>query len=362
MTTAKPHPLKGIVNTNDDPMACALCSVPAQMIASFRMMICCGKDLCDACHPRAIAPGVCRVCPICKSSFGTGTRAVTVLKKHAKKGAPWAQNMLGSDYRSGEDVRQSHEDANRWQGKAAKSGHPGATYNIGISFLFGHGRCVDLSKATQFLRLALSRGETQTKCYSALILAVEQYVLMGTSEATEEARSILLPLLEKPNTCTANAYALLGKSYHADRDYSTAYKQYVLSTLFSGKEEVVSIEAMLCKKDLAHHAQGRFWVGKVTISKLRFISEEIRKFAITSVLSYQHKLRQLRDTCGGCGAEFEGKDRKFCRECRTYCYCSRECQKMHWNRKDNGHREDCLGLKDLKQKLKEAKCNSGLIV
>ena len=254
MTTAKPHPLKGIVNTNDDPMACALCSAPVQRLASFRMMICCGKDLCDACHPRTIAPGVCRVCPLCKSSFGTGTRAVTVLKKHAKKGAPWAQNMLGSDYRSGEDVRQSHEDANRWQEKAAKSGHPGATFNIGISFLFGHGRRVDLSKATQSLRLALSRGATQTKCYSTLILAVEQYVLMGTPEATEEARSILLPLLEEPKTFSAvNAYALLGKSYHADGDYSTAYKQYVLSAFVSGKEEVVSIEAMLCKRTLEHH-------------------------------------------------------------------------------------------------------------
>ena len=52
---------------------------------------------------------------------------------------------------------------------------------------------------------------------------------------------------------------------------------------------------------------------------------------------------------------FEGKDRKFCRSCKTFCYCSRECQKMHWNRKKDGHREDCKGAMELKQKLKKAR-------
>ena len=289
---------------------------------------------------------------------------MTVLKKHAMKGAPWAQHMLGAKYRIGENVRQSHEDANRWQEKAAKSGHPGATYNIGISFLFGHGRRVDLSKATQYFRLALSRGArglTRTRCYSSLIAVAQTYVNLDTPEATEEARAILLSLLAEPNTSAADANCVLGRTYYYENDHSAAYSQFVLSALVSGEEEVVSLYAMACKRILGHHAPGRFWLGKVTISKLVFQTEERRKFAITSFLSYQRKLRQLRDICGGCGAEFEGKDRKFCRECRTYCYCSRECQKMHWNRKDNGHREDCLGLKDLKQKLKEAKRNSDLI-
>ena len=360
MTTAnKPHPLKGIVNTNDDPMACALCYHPIHDWEESAIMVCCGKDLCNACLPNRETVAV---CPLCKSSYGKGTRTATTLKKQAKKGAPWAQYMLASAYRDGDGVRQSYEDANRWQEKASKSGHPFSTLNIGISFLFGHGRRVDLSKATQFLRLALSRGATHTKCHSALLLTAEQYVHMGTPEATEEARSILqFLLLEEPNTHTANTHALLGRTYANDGDYPTAYKQYVLSASMSKKKEVVAMYAMLCKGILGHHAQGRFWLGKVTISKLAFETDENRKLAITDVISYRRELRQLRDICGGCGAEFEGKDRKFCRGCRAYCYCSRECQKMHWNRKDNGHREDCLGLKDLKQKLKEAKRNSDLI-
>ena len=351
MTTAKPHPLKGIINTNDDPMACAVCSAPAQTYKCYTIMNCCGKDLCDACLPRSETGGICPLCK--KAGVPVGT-----LKKHAKKGAPWAQHELGLSYRKGDSVRQSDEDANRWQEKAAKSGHPGSTYNVGLTFLFGHGRPrVDLSKATQYLRLALSRGADETKCYPALIAVAEKYISLETPETNEKARSILLPLIEKSNTCTADAHFLLGRFYHGEHDYSAAYKQYVASALVSGKEGVVAICAMLCKRTLGHHAQGRFWLGKITISKLAFETKEHRKYSITSFISYQRELRQLRDICGGCGAEFEGKERKFCRGCRAYCYCSRECQKMHWNRKKDGHREDCKAATDLKKKLKEARCH-----
>ena len=122
MTTAKPHPLKGILNTNDDPMACAVCSAPAQTYKCYTIMICCGKDLCDACLPKSETS----TCPLCKSSgVSVGT-----LKKYAKKGAPWAQHELGLSYRKGDSVRQSDEDANRWQEKAAKSRcYPVWSYN-----------------------------------------------------------------------------------------------------------------------------------------------------------------------------------------------------------------------------------------
>ena len=82
---------------------------------------------------------------------------------------------------------------------------------------------------------------------------------------------------------------------------------------------------------------------------------EARIVRVKNLVDLHRGLRSLRDICGGCGAEFEGKERKFCRACRAYCYCSRECQKMHWNRKKGGHREDCKGASELKQKMKEKK-------
>ena len=82
---------------------------------------------------------------------------------------------------------------------------------------------------------------------------------------------------------------------------------------------------------------------------------EDKKKHICILINSRRDLRAARDTCGGCGTEFEGKERKFCRGCRSYCYCSRECQKIHWNRKNGGHREDCKAATELKRKMKEAK-------
>ena len=58
------------------------------------------------------------------------------------------------------------------------------------------------------------------------------------------------------------------------------------------------------------------------------------------------KLREIRNTCGGCGAALEGDTRQYCRGCWAYCYCSRECQKLHWNRKKDSHRDECKETQD----------------
>lgn len=93
-------------------------------------------------------------------------------------------------------------------------------------------------------------------------------------------------------------------------------------------------------------------------SKFNLVDVVQKKTNLTvmaALVESRNMLRWVRDICGGCGAEFVGKERKFCRGCRTYCYCSRDCQKMHWNRKHDGHREDCKAATELKQKMKEAK-------
>jgi len=109
------------------------------------------------------------------------------------------------------------------------------------------------------------------------------------------------------------------------------------------------------------NAQLRFWAR---LAKKRSISGNVdlcdRREMIEELVRIFRELRLLRDTCGGCGAAFEGKDRKFCRGCRTYCYCSHGCQKLHWNRKEGGHREDCKAATELKRKLREAKMQAGV--
>ena len=206
-------------------------------------------------------------------------------------------------------------------------------------------------------------------CRDALVDVACEYLLIGSDEALEEAKSILFPLTTisrsdaASNLPVSSAHFHLGRAFRSESNIAMAYEHFVSSIYSAAKDNVdmldcYSFDAMLCAEVLGLHAQRRFWAEKVRISSIDFISTDLQRRGIMELLKSQRALRQMRDACGGCGADFEGKERKFCRGCRKFCYCSRECQKVYWNRKKHGHREDCLGLKDLKQKLKEARCRA----
>ena len=95
-----PHPLKGIVNTNDDPTQCARCqqNIDWNDTGDCLLLVCCGKVICDACA------GTERFhCIFCRKVRST-TRSlnpkemVSKVKKHAKRGYAWAQLTLGCIY------------------------------------------------------------------------------------------------------------------------------------------------------------------------------------------------------------------------------------------------------------------------
>lgn len=44
--------------------------------------------------------------------------------------------------------------------------------------------------------------------------------------------------------------------------------------------------------------------------------------------------------CYSCQNEIPKEQVKYCKQCRVVCYCSRKCQKHHWQRK-NGHKKEC---------------------
>lgn len=353
--------LKGVINSNDDPMACAICLASVADFDSLSLNLCCGADVCDACHTGIRLSGICQVCNCSYKRLSIKERAAYV-KRNAKKNRPWAQFMLGEYYRKGaQGLQQSHAEAIRWFEKALKSGHPLAAYNLGFNYLEGLVCRKDLSKACRYLQISLS-GSHYWASHSiitqqALCNVVEGYLDEGTDEGRAKAKSILLPLLDR-DPVHPDIHFYLGDINNSEGMLRAACYHYCLYAIESQAEEAmqdVALRAVDCMMLLGDYAKGRFWAGKVKLSKMTFLSVQDRKTATITLITHQQCLRKLRDICGGCGAEFEGKDCKFCRGCRAYCYCSRECQKMHWNRKKNGHREDCLGLQDVKQKFKEAK-------
>ena len=370
----QPHPLKGVINSNDDPTRCAVCSIRVQDITIFYVSTCCGQGVCDSCVDVERER---KHCPQCNAPLNRTPKKedIACLKKHSKKGHPWAQALLAQSYRSGDAIRASLSEARHWDCQAAKRGYPQSMEMLGKCFLHGAFGCpVDLHQAQEYLEAGLKASKTSSAdcykdCQEGLIEIAE---LHFEAKSLEKAKAILLPLAEdgvgKAQKVLGNAIlgAILTDSGEMPslREHQNTFSSALLwysSAAFAPAGEEAALGnaehgAMICCERLQKFAQAKFWarVVKMTPKYLGF-NNEARIARVRVHVSLQRKLRASRDVCGGCGAEFEGKERKFCRACRAYCYCSRGCQKMHWNRKKGGHREDCKGASELKQKMKEKK-------
>ena len=334
-----------------------------QDLGKVTLSACCGRAVCGSCDD---IEEELNHCPQCNSSFGrTSKEFVVCLKKHSKKGHPWAQVNLAGLYCVGNGIRKSLSEASHWNRQAAKRGHPLAMRVLGGWFLHGGFGCpIDLRQAQEYYEAALEASKTSSAvCYEACQEGlVEIAECHCEAESFKKAKAMLLPLAEEG---VGTAQEALGDAII--RDCEGAPRQNPLtsalfwfsSAAFALMDEEATlgnaeIGAMVCCEGLHKYAQAKFW-GRIIKKTLRNINIEARTIRVTGLVNLQRELRSLRDICGGCGAEFEGKERKFCRACRAYCYCSRECQKMHWNRKEGGHREDCKGASELKQKMKEKK-------
>ena len=302
--------------------------------------------------------------------------SLKALKKHAKRGRAWAQFALARRYETGNALTQSYENSRLWYTKAARQNHPDALYNLGCLYKEGVvGGRVDLAKGRDFIRSAMDIYNRSGD--EGSLVSIARYYLtdcvIDEQDGIKQALDILIPLAgTDPKTSTAPidgrfqlAYALFSKG-----DFQASYSWYCSTVLASVASEMCTCvhvwapsiyNAMLCCGEITLDlkAQRKLWARlaqKESISVELDANERLER--TQKIISVLRDLRQLRDTCGGCGVAFEGKERKFCRGCKTFCYCSRECQKMHWNRKKNGHREDCKGATKLKKKLKEARRQS----
>ena len=114
---------------------------------------------------------------------------------------------------------------------------------------------------------------------------------------------------------------------------------------------------------MEHYALSKLWlyVACKTKNCFSFVIEKADGTSVEMTCSEQRdeirsKLREIRDSCGGCGATLEGDSRKYCGGCKAFCYCSRVCQKMHWNRADadGGHRTECKEAQNQARKILES--------
>ena len=404
-TTDNPHPLKGIVNTNDDPTRCAGCHLCIDWYDENGIIIltCCGKTLCTACDDEegySMASGKPLRCIFCREPATLGLslkEVVSRTKKNAKRRHAWAQLALGRIYSGGRlSVSQSTFEAKRWFEKAAKQNHPVAYFELASIFydqyfrskplgMAEEGSSQDaLSNARHYADMALSADISQSSpfvihmCHLLLVSVAKKYFAEAfvykeqLGDKNRHAKLMLsIEILEpiatnerKRNRDLYDSQYSLGRSYHAIGNF-TASRKWCLSSFLANDdngEYLPSIGVLVSCANLELLAQVKVWIGIVSAIPFPLsLTNDERGNCVMNLVQAKRDLRKIRGFCGFCGSSFStGVERKLCSGCRALCYCSRDCQKMHWNRKKDGHREDCKGAVELKQKLKKGKAEAAM--
>ena len=89
---------------------------------------------------------------------------------------------------------------------------------------------------------------------------------------------------------------------------------------------------MRCCSEQNLIAQSRLWLS---ISKNNTAACECK-----AMLTCREVATDLRKFCWTCEVELNIGNRKLCKGCKAFCYCSVDCQKTHWDMSEDGHRSE----------------------
>ena len=339
------HPLKGILNTNDDPFQCAACfgSIGSDYDDCTSVHICCGKMICGKCD----LEGTVYIektdrCCLCNS---TNIASIGLIKKQAKKGNAWAQHGLALSYHNGNDLTKSSYEAFRWFRKAAARGHPEAMINMSVLCRTGEGRSRDLAEAWAWAQKAYLHGKPLFED-----AVIDQLAIIGIDFGRQkkygEIDSILTEMSDigVDKASTVRTQNNVGCLYYNTGDFPSALVMFTKSAF--QHDAGSAFDAMDCSWKLNRLAEAKFWMNLA--SRLADGQELVQSNFLPGV---QEQLRTLRKTCKVCSVPLNTTARKLCKGCKAYCYCSAACQKEHWDRTEDGHREECKRVTELKEQL-----------
>ena len=354
-TPASVSLFKGILNTNENPLRCIICTVV--LVYGFNSISpCCGKNVCEECDDAGKTYD--RNSDRCLLCHATNIGSIGLLKKQAKKGHAWAQAALGIKFTSGEQVTESFYDAIRWYRKAAAKGHPGAMLNMSFCYRQGLGCSRDFVEAKAWAQ----KAAIFDCCKDA---AINQLIMIGIdhfgSGERDEGLSMISAILEMDIDNVANGVGVetqdhLGHlCYRAGDDFSglkwfskcVLREGFTADLLHRGYDADAACGAMGCCVNLQRYAEAKLWLSFAS----RTGQGSIDQHWADIVSDFQQHLRDLRQSCKVCSAPLDRSNRKLCKGCKAYCYCSRDCQKAHWNCSEDGHREECKRVTELKETL-----------
>mmetsp|Transcript_3837 Transcript_3837/g.10854 ORF Transcript_3837/g.10854 Transcript_3837/m.10854 type:complete len:465 (+) Transcript_3837:403-1797(+) len=332
----------GVISTNVDSRRCGICdeAIVGPQLDTVDVLSCCGRRICADCHgsDREIATnraGERVSCSVCGEAAPASVSEKKRNVRRLAKRAPWAAHILGTArYDDGEFAVGSPYDAVRYLRKAASAGNPEALFHLGRHLSDGCGCIQNLQEALVCLDRCVTIDPAYTDCVSHVLVSLSGHYLEKKPEVSEA-------LLEKISiTGNEAAQYILGTMYQdpainlRSEDIDGQSWQLLSALNRHMFTYFVALRFFQQKK----YAQARFFLEWDAGQQERQLSGQKKDYE-----ALHEGLLQIKENCGWCGVPLPVKrNRKTCRQCLAVCYCSRSCQKYHWNsRSERSHRNDC---------------------
>eukprot|EP00563_Minutocellus_polymorphus_P004646 CAMPEP_0181033816 /NCGR_PEP_ID=MMETSP1070-20121207/7456_1 /TAXON_ID=265543 /ORGANISM="Minutocellus polymorphus, Strain NH13" /LENGTH=432 /DNA_ID=CAMNT_0023111263 /DNA_START=471 /DNA_END=1769 /DNA_ORIENTATION=- len=348
--------LPGILSANEDSSICAICNsnILGPQLGLPDIAACCGKRACarciesGACFAKA-DDGTTTLCSICLDDASDKER-LRKLKRNCRKKYPWALCVFGSGrFQDGEYVTGSAYESVRALRKAATCHHPRAQIVLSQHLFSGAGCSVDVREALSCLqRCALVDPSYEATAQNLIFSFVTDELQKGDAELAVDICSQLAAAGNAKAQFFISAYGMFLN--HGGQDLEFTYRWQVMACM--NNSHMAKLGPAETALRLGKLPQARlFWRRYRQLGGSNFIESGLGTFdAGASIDLLRKTLRALKQNCAYCGISLERKSRKICKGCETVAFCSRDCQKMDWNR-SGGHRNDCKDTKALREDL-----------
>jgi MYND finger/Sel1 repeat len=366
--------------------------------ANRKSFPCCGKICCGKCiikfdaarvqaRRKAYARGVELppvVCPFCRTPQNSSLEGVVaMLLRNARAGRAWAQNQLGQDYfhefLAGDNVADE-EQAIYWLSLAAQQGHVVAQFMMGGFWLAGNVAATmrpSVDKALQWFGAAARQGHATAQYYVGKLLWKRSHrrdanalmwMTLSAAQGSPLAQVELGKYFETRAVEDCNVEDMFNCMYWTRK-----------AALIGETEAQAAMELLLPKIKMMLYDGKHSRVGYSCLPEVFFWKKQHTAAAEAAnmdgeTIGKDSRVRQCA-CCGKAGtssssgsggrssgtfrfslnpdSDVESVEIKIlkCAQCRSLGYCSKACQKKHWQM---GHRVDCQKVTALKEEMELA--------